>query len=79
MNWPSTMPGSPPIAAFRLRIGINAGDVIVDNRDIYGNSVNIAARLEGLAEPGEIYVAGASGINCTAIPTSCLRTEGSER
>jgi TolB-like protein/class 3 adenylate cyclase/Tfp pilus assembly protein PilF len=40
----------------RLRIGINAGDVIADNRDIYGNSVNIAARLEGLAQPGEIYV-----------------------
>ncbi len=40
----------------RLRIGINAGDVIADNRDIYGNSVNIAARLEGLAAPGEIYV-----------------------
>ena len=40
----------------RLRIGINAGDVIADNRDIYGNSVNIAARLEGLAGPGEIYV-----------------------
>jgi class 3 adenylate cyclase/TolB-like protein/Flp pilus assembly protein TadD len=40
----------------RLRIGINAGDVITDNQDIYGNSVNIAARLEGLAEPGEIYV-----------------------
>jgi adenylate cyclase len=40
----------------RLRIGINTGDVISDNRDIYGNSVNIAARLEGLAEPGKIYV-----------------------
>ncbi len=40
----------------RLRIGINAGDVIADERDIYGNSVNIAARLEGLAGPGEIYV-----------------------
>lgn len=40
----------------RLRIGINTGDVIVDERDIYGNNVNIAARLEGLAEPGEIYV-----------------------
>lgn len=40
----------------RLRMGINTGDVIVDERDIYGNSVNIAARLEGLAEPGEIYV-----------------------
>jgi adenylate cyclase len=40
----------------RLRIGINAGDVIADNRDIYGNSVNIAARLEAVAGPGEIYV-----------------------
>jgi adenylate cyclase len=40
----------------QLRIGINTGDVIVDDRDIYGNSVNIAARLEGLAEPGGIYI-----------------------
>jgi adenylate cyclase len=40
----------------QLRIGINTGDVIVDERDIYGNIVNIAARLEGLAGPGEIYV-----------------------
>ena len=45
-----------PARRIRLRIGINTGDVIVDERDIYGNSVNIAARLEGLAEPGEIYV-----------------------
>ena len=41
----------------QFRIGINTGDVIVgDGDDIYGNSVNIAARLEGLAHPGEIYV-----------------------
>ncbi|HJU17375.1 MAG TPA: adenylate/guanylate cyclase domain-containing protein [Stellaceae bacterium] len=40
----------------QLRIGINTGDVIVDERDIYGNSINIAARLEGLAKPGQIYV-----------------------
>jgi adenylate cyclase len=39
-----------------LRIGINTGDVIADDRDIYGHSVNIAARLEGLAERGEVYV-----------------------
>jgi adenylate cyclase len=39
-----------------LRIGINTGDVIADDRDIYGHSVNIAARLEGLAEPGQVYV-----------------------
>jgi adenylate cyclase len=42
-----------------LRIGINSGDVIVDENDIYGNSVNIAARLEGLAEPGGISVTAA--------------------
>jgi adenylate cyclase len=42
-----------------LRIGINSGDVIVHENDIYGNSVNIAARLEALAEPGGISVTGA--------------------
>jgi adenylate cyclase len=41
---------------FQMRIGVNAGDIIVDKRDIYGNSVNIAARLETLAEPGELFV-----------------------
>jgi len=46
----------PADRRIQLRIGINTGDVIVDEHDIYGNSVNIAARLEGLAEPGEIYV-----------------------
>src|SRR5215469_5366417 len=40
----------------RLRIGINYGDVLVDHRDIYGNSVNIAARLEALASPGTVCV-----------------------
>ena len=40
----------------RLRIGINTGDVLADDRDIYGNSVNIAARLQTLAMPGTVYV-----------------------
>jgi adenylate cyclase len=40
----------------QLRIGINFGNVLVDQRDIYGNSVNIAARLEALATPGTVCV-----------------------
>src|ERR1039458_5956465 len=43
-------------AAIVLRIGINLGDVIIENDDIYGDGVNIAARLEPLAEPGGICV-----------------------
>ncbi|MEX2648117.1 MAG: adenylate/guanylate cyclase domain-containing protein [Alphaproteobacteria bacterium] len=39
-----------------FRIGINVGDIIIDGDDIFGDGVNIAARLETLAEPGEIWV-----------------------
>jgi adenylate cyclase len=49
----------PPDSRFRFRIGINLGDVILDGDDIYGDGVNIAARLEGLAAPDEILVSEA--------------------
>jgi len=39
-----------------FRVGINVGDIIIDADDIYGDGVNVAARLQTLAEPGEIYV-----------------------
>jgi adenylate cyclase len=40
----------------QFRIGINLGDVIVEGEDIHGDGVNVASRLEGLAEPGGIYL-----------------------
>ena len=40
----------------RFRIGVNLGDVIAEHDDIFGDGVNVAARLEGLAEPGGICV-----------------------
>src|ERR1700754_5236993 len=40
------------------RIGVNLGDVIIEADDIYGDGVNIATRLEGIAEPGEVYISG---------------------
>src|SRR5260370_40787237 len=40
-----------------FRIGINVGDIVVEDDDIFGDGVNVAARLEGLAEPGGVCVA----------------------
>jgi adenylate cyclase len=49
----------PEGSRIEFRIGINLGDVVVDDDDIYGDGVNIAARLENLAEPGSVFISRA--------------------
>ena len=46
----------PADRRIEFRIGINVGDVVVEDGDIFGDGVNVAARLEGLAEPGGVFV-----------------------
>lgn len=46
----------PPQIRLEFRIGIHIGDIIIDESDIFGDGVNIAARLEGIAEPGGICI-----------------------
>jgi adenylate cyclase len=48
--------GTPPEKRIEFRLGINLGDVIVEPHDIFGDGVNVAARLEGMADPGGICV-----------------------
>ncbi|WP_028747795.1 adenylate/guanylate cyclase domain-containing protein [Rhizobium mesoamericanum] len=50
--------GVPEDKRIRFRIGVNLGDIIVEGDDIYGDGVNIAARLQGIAEPGGILISG---------------------
>ena len=55
----SNQESDPPHAhRMRFRIGVNLGDVMVDGSDIYGDGVNIAARLQELAEPGGVVISG---------------------
>src|ERR1700684_62574 len=50
--------GVAPERRMEFRIGVNLGDVMVEGEQIYGDGVNVAARLESLAEPGGIYISG---------------------
>ena len=60
----------------RFRVGINLGDVIVDQGDIFGDGVNVAARLETLAEPGGLCLSPApcATISATGCPTLLPRS-----
>src|SRR4051794_29396174 len=51
--------GKPKEVALQFRIGIHLGDVVVQGSDLLGDGVNIAARLESIAEPGGICISGA--------------------
>ena len=63
----SNQESDPPHAhRMRFRIGVNLGDVMVEGSDIYGDGVNIAARLQELAEPGGVMISGP--VRCT---TNC--------
>jgi formylglycine-generating enzyme required for sulfatase activity/class 3 adenylate cyclase len=48
----------PKTSWIEYRIGVNLGDVIIEPDDVYGDGVNIAARLEGIADPGQVYISG---------------------
>jgi len=48
--------GVPPDLRIEFRIGIHVGDILIDDNDIFGDGVNIAARLEGIAEPGGVCI-----------------------
>jgi TolB-like protein/class 3 adenylate cyclase len=48
--------GTPQQRRIEFRVGIHVGDIIIDDNDIFGDGVNIAARLEGIAEPGGVCI-----------------------
>jgi TolB-like protein/class 3 adenylate cyclase len=71
----------PQDSRIEFRIGIHVGDIIFDNNDIFGDGVNIAARLEGIAEPGGVSISddayrqvrGKVEIACDDIGPQCLK------
>ena len=61
---------------FKLRIGVHIGDVVYDDEDVYGDGVNVAARLEALAEPGGVFVSDAVFDSLVGILRASFDDEG---
>ncbi|RWA82567.1 adenylate/guanylate cyclase domain-containing protein [Mesorhizobium sp.] len=77
---------TPEEERIRLRIGVNLGDVVCEeDGDLYGDGVNIAARLEGIADPGTVVVSGTAydhlqgKLDCGFTPLGNLRLKNIER
>jgi adenylate cyclase len=66
----------PPDRRIEFRIGVNVGDIVVEDGDIFGDGVNVAARLEGLAEPGRHLRVGARPGGRGGPPRPRLRGHG---
>jgi len=74
-----THAGLPEAPRLVFRIGINLGEVIVDGDDIFGDGVNVAARIQGLAEPGGIAVSGAVADQLRQYPGVVFEALGRQR
>lgn len=70
--------GVPPDRRMELRIGINLGDILAEADDIHGDGVNVAARLQTLAEPSGIVVSGAVRENVGTRLALCFEDMGSQ-
>ena len=71
--------GCPPERAIRLRIGVHAAEVIVDELDLYGHGVNLAARLTALAAPGGIVVSAPTRAELVGAAGLCFEDLGETR